>query len=100
MGVGARTHVSEVAHLDAINLSSEVSDYAQQGILSGTDVAGTSEPHILAPTLEPRSVAPTSEPWILTPSLDSDSQTKFTVSAYSHLFLLPLGFLPFIESTT
>jgi hypothetical protein len=40
-GVGPRTHGSEVVHLDATNLSSEVSGYAQQGILGGTDVAGT-----------------------------------------------------------
>jgi len=56
------------------DLGSEVPSHAQQGILGGVDVAGTSEPHIiLAPSSEPhilapssisRSVAPTSEPWI------------------------------------
>jgi hypothetical protein len=105
LGVGARTHGSEVTDLDAINFDSEVPGHAQLGILDDTHMAGTSEPlilalrsepRILAPTSKPRSVAPTSEPWILVPSMDS--KTNFIALAYSHLFLLPLGFLSSIEA--
>jgi len=89
MGVGARTHGSEVTRLGATDLGSEVPGRAQQAILGGVDVAGTSEPQILAPSSAPRSVAPTlepwisslsSEPWILTPSMDSalSSTSSFT----------------------
>jgi len=42
--VGARTHSSEITRLGAIDLSSDVPARAQQGILGGVDVAGTSEP--------------------------------------------------------
>ena len=41
--VGARTLGSEVTRLGATDLSSEVPGRAQQGILGGVDVAGTSE---------------------------------------------------------
>ena len=44
MGVGARTHGSEVTRLGATDLGSEVPGRAQQAILGGVDVAGTSEP--------------------------------------------------------
>ena len=77
--IDVRTHGSEVIHLGAINLGSEVPYRAQQDILGGVDVAGTSKPQILAPraprfvapTSEPWISAPTSEPWILAPSMDS-----------------------------
>jgi len=77
MGVGARTHGSEVTRLGATDLGSEVPGHAQQAILGGVDVAGTSEPQILAPSSAPRSVAPTSKPWILAPSMDSKPMAKF-----------------------
>jgi len=86
MGVGAMTHGSEVTRLGATDLGSEVPGRAQQAILGGVDVAGTSEPQILAPSSAPRSVAPTlepwisslsSEPWILAPSMDSKPTAKF-----------------------
>jgi len=76
-GVTVKTHGSEITHLGATNLGFEVLGHAQQRILGGTDMAGTSEPQILVPTSEPRSVAPTSEPWILAPSLDSETTTNF-----------------------
>jgi len=60
MGVGARTHGSEVTRLGATDLGSEVPGHAQQAILGGVDVAGTSEPWILAP-----------------PSMDSKPMAKF-----------------------
>jgi len=50
MGVGARIHGSEVTRLGATDLGSELPGHAQQAILGGIDVAGTSEPQILAPT--------------------------------------------------
>jgi len=53
--------MAEVTHLDTTNFGSEVSGHAQQGILGDTDVAGTLEPQILAPTLMPRSMAPSSD---------------------------------------
>ena len=86
MGVGARTHGSEVTRLGATDLGFEVPGHAQQAILGGVDVAGTLEPQILAPSSAPRSVAPTlepwisavsSEPWILAPSMDSKPTAKF-----------------------
>ena len=43
-GVGARTHDAEEKRLGATNLGSEVPGRAQQDILDGVDVAGTSEP--------------------------------------------------------
>ena len=49
MGVGAMTHGSEVTRLGATDLGFEVPGRAQQAILGGVDVAGTSEPWILAP---------------------------------------------------
>ena len=67
-GVGVRTYGSEITRLSATDLGSEVPGRAQQRILGGVDVAGASEPHILAPSSTPRSVAPTSGPWISTPS--------------------------------
>ena len=67
MGVGARTHGSEVTRLGATDLGFEVPGRAQQAILGGVDVADTSEPQILAPSSAPRSVAPTLEPRILAP---------------------------------
>ena len=56
MGVSARTHGSEVTRLGATDLGFEVPGHAQQAILGGVDVAGTSEPQILAPSSAPRSV--------------------------------------------
>jgi hypothetical protein len=53
-GVGARSHGSEVTHLSATDLGAEVPGRAQQGIRGGADVAGTSEPQILAPRSEPQ----------------------------------------------
>ena len=44
MGVGARTHGSEVTRLGATDLGSEVPGHAQQDILGDVDVTGTSEP--------------------------------------------------------
>ena len=71
-GVGVSTHGTEVTRLGTTDLGFEVPGRAQQGILSGVDVAGTSEPQILAqisaPDSAPRSMAPTSEPWISAPS--------------------------------
>ena len=45
MGVGARTHGSEVTRLGATDLGSEVPGRAQQGILGGVDVVGTAIIH-------------------------------------------------------
>ena len=42
LGVGARTHDVEVKRLGATDLGSEVPGRAQQGILGGVHVAGTS----------------------------------------------------------
>ena len=50
---------AEVTHLGTTDLGSEVPGRAQQGILGDVDVAGTSEPQILALSSAPRSVAPT-----------------------------------------
>ena len=57
MGVGARTHGSEVTRLGATDLGSEVPGHAQQAILGGVDVAGTSEPWILAPSMDSKPTA-------------------------------------------
>ena len=60
--VGARTHGADVTRFGATDLGSDVSSRAQQGILGGVDVAGTSAPQILAPTSTPERRA-----WILNP---------------------------------
>ena len=93
-GVGARTHGSEVTRLDATDLSSEVPGRAQQGIIGGVDVAGTSEPQILAPSSAPRSVVPSSEPWILAPSMDSKPTAKFPLPRLLSFLLPPSRVLP------
>ena len=80
---------TELTRLDTIDLGSKVPGHAQQGILGGVDVAGSSEPQILAPSSTPRFVASTSEPWIsalsskpwiLAPSMDSKPTAKFPLS--------------------
>ena len=107
MGVGARTHGSEVTRLGATDLGSEVPGHAQQAILGGVDVAGTLEPQILAPSSAPRSAsatseqwisAPRSEPWILAPSMDSKPTAKFPLSRLLS-FLPPLSLRFFLSLT-
>ena len=88
------THGSEVTSLGATDLGSEVPGHAQQAILGGVDVAGTSEPQILAPTLEPWISAPSSEPWILAPSMDSKPTAKFLLPRLLSFFPSPSRFLP------
>ena len=63
--VGARTHSAEVTRLGATDLGSEVPGRAQQGILGGVDVVGTSVPEYMAPSSAPQILAPTSVPCIL-----------------------------------
>ena len=52
MEVGARTYGVEVTRLGATDLSSNVPGRAQQGILGGVDVAGTSAPEYMAPSMD------------------------------------------------
>jgi len=61
-GIGARTHDAEVTRLGATDLGSELPGRAQQIILGGVDVAGTSAPEYMAPSSAPWILAPTSEP--------------------------------------
>ena len=49
-GVGVRNHGAEVTRLGAINLDAEVPGRAQQAILGGVHVAGTSTPQIMTPS--------------------------------------------------
>ena len=94
MGVGARTHGSEVIRLGAIDLGFEVPSRAQQAILGSVDVADTSEPQILAPSSAPRSVVPSSEPWILAPSMDSKPTAKFSLPRLLSFLTPPSRVLP------
>ena len=70
MGVGARTHGAEVTRLGATDLGFKVPGRAQQGILGGVDVTGTSTQEYMAPSSAPQILAPTSKPYILAPSMD------------------------------
>ena len=83
--VDAGTHGSEVTRLGAIDLGSEVSGCAQQGILFGVDVTGTSEPRISALS---------SEPWIFAPSMDSKPTAKFPLLRLLSFLPPPSWFLP------
>ena len=56
---------AEVTRLGATDLGSEVPGRAQQGILGGVHMAGTSAPEFMAPSSAPQILAPTSEPCIL-----------------------------------
>ena len=58
MGVGAKTHDFEVTRLNATDLGSEVPGHAQQGILGGIDVAGTSAPEYMVLNSAPQILAP------------------------------------------
>ena len=62
LGVSVRTHGAEVTCLGATDLCSEVSDRAQQDILGGVDVAGTSTPEYMALSSVPQILTLTSEP--------------------------------------
>ncbi|XP_066358990.1 uncharacterized protein [Miscanthus floridulus] len=102
MGVSARTHSVEVTHLPVINLGSEVSSRAQQGILDGVDVAGTSAPEYIAPSSAPiltsssapQILAATSEPCILAPSMHSKPMAKFPLPRLLSFLSPPSRFLP------
>ena len=70
-------HGAEVKRLGATDLGCEVPGRAQQGILGGVDVVGTSVPEYMAPSSAPQILAPTSAPCILAPSTDSKPTAKF-----------------------
>jgi hypothetical protein len=71
--VSVRTHGSKITHLGATNLGFEVLGHAQQGILGGTDMAGTSERADLGAKICGSDLGA----MILAPSLDSETTTKF-----------------------
>ena len=100
-GVGAMTYGAEVTRLGATDLGSEVPGRAQQGILGGVNVAGTSAPEymvpssapqILAPSSAPQILTPTSAPCILAPSMDSKPEAKFPLPTLLSFLPPPLGF--------
>ena len=82
-GVVVRNHGAEVTRLDATDLGAEVPGRAQQVILGGVHVAGTSTPQILAPRLAPQ---------ILAPSIDLKSETKFPLPTLLSFLHPPIGF--------
>ena len=89
-GVGVRTHGADVIRLGATDLGSEVSDRAQQGILGGIHVAGTSAPEHMAPSSAPHILAPTSAPCVLAPSMDSSLwPPQLSLSPSLALYLSP-----------
>ena len=92
--VGARTHSSEITRLGAIDLSSDVPARAQQGILGGVDVAGTSVLEYMVPRPAPRFVASSSAPCILAPSMHSKPTTKFPLPRLLSFLPPPSRFLP------
>jgi len=88
-GVVVRNHGAEVTRLGAM------SGRAQQTILRGVHVIGTSAPQILAPI---------SAPCILAPSIDLKSETKFlllTLLSFLHPLSVSSSLYPaqYLEST-
>ena len=55
--VGARTHGAELTRLSATDLGFEVPGRAQQGILGGVRVAGTSAPEHMVPSMDSKPMA-------------------------------------------
>ena len=80
-GVGTMSPGVKVTRFGATDLDAEVPGRAQQAILGGVHVAGTSAPQIWAPS---------SASCILAPSIDLKSETKFPLPTLLS-FLHPLS---------
>ena len=79
---------AEVTRLGATDLGSEMPDCAQQGILDGVDVAGTSALEYMAPSSVPQILTPSSTPCILTLSIHSKRAPVPSLTGCLHPLLL------------